>query len=74
MSMREFEIFGVYELEPICRKVIQCMAIAYACGFEDLDVHLNCEFAFNCIERWSPGWNRKSGPAGEWKNSRGKLS
>ena len=71
--MNEFEIFDIYELETVCRRLIQCMAIAYASGYEHLDVYINCEFAFNCIERWSNGWNRKSGAAGEWKNSRGNF-
>lgn len=40
---------------------------------DTLRVNLHSSFVINCLDRWSKGWIRRAGEAGEWKNSRGKI-
>ena len=70
--MSEFAIFGLSDLSVILDSVVTGINEAYASGCPTLRIYLDSFFAYRCLVCWTPGWIRKSGPSGIWKNSRGK--
>ena len=46
-------------------------AVGRSCD-DTLLVYLHSGFVKQCLDRWVRGWQRKAGPFGVWKTSRGK--
>ena len=51
--------------------ILEIMLEAYANGDSEAIIYIHSEEAYNYVEKWSRGWQRKAGPSGIWKNSKG---
>ena len=51
--------------------ILEIMLEAYANGEPEAIIFVHSEEAYNYVEKWSRGWQRKAGPSGVWKNSKG---
>ena len=71
--MFEYELFGEFDLVTLFQSICNFMLDAYASGETGVCIYLQSALARDCIFKWSPGWLRKAGPGGEWRDSQGNL-
>ena len=71
--MIEFEIFGIYDLGHVFSLIYNYQLCSYSRGCSSMRIYLHSELAYAFIVKWMPGWVRKAGPSGVWKNSQGII-
>ena len=69
--MSDRAVFGCDDLQALYSKIIVDINDAYALGLTDVRIYLDSSFAYKCLVSWTPGWIRKCGPSGIWKNAKG---
>ena len=71
--MRRLIVTSEFEDLDILKTIRRELKRAELTGVLDLEVHIQSEYVFNCLKKWSPGWTRRSGPSGLWRNSKGRV-
>ena len=71
--MNEYEVFGTDDLGFIFSEIYGHVLNSYSLGHEGLRIYLHSKLAFSYLVKWMPGWIRRAGPNGIWKNSRGNF-
>ena len=69
--MSDCEVFGNDDNGAVYFAIACHIVDAYASGFPAVRIFIDSDFIYKCLECWTPGWIRKSGPSGIWKNSQG---
>ena len=71
--MSDIAVFGCSDLKAIYSSIMTEVNSAYASGLSKVRIHLDSSFAYKCLVCWTPGWIRKCGPSGIWKNAKGNF-
>ena len=71
--MREYEVYEMHDLGYIFSTIYGFLIESLAMGHTSARVYLTSHMAYSYLVRWMPGWVRKAGPSGIWRNSQGNL-
>lgn len=71
--MDEYSIFEVNDLGFILQEVYECLMHSYSFGRTKVKIKVRSERAISFLMRWMPGWARRAGPGGIWRNSQGNC-
>ena len=69
--MDEYFIFEPFDLGYILEEVYECLMYSYSSGHTQVRIRVRSCEAIDYIQRWMPGWARRAGPGGVWRDSRG---
>ena len=71
--MDEYIIFESYDLGFILHEVYECLMRSYSLGHNRVRITVRSSLAISFLMRWMPGWARRAGPGGIWRNSKGNY-
>ena len=71
--MDEYSIFESYDLGFILQEVYECLMHSYSLGHTRVRIYVRSPTAISYLIRWMPGWARKAGPGGIWRDSQGNC-
>ena len=74
VRMGHYELFLHNDFRFRLREILSFMLDSYASGHRVAHVYTHSIKIFNFVDCWTPGWCRKAGPDGIWKNSKGIFS
>ena len=71
--MKEYAIFESDDLGFIFQEIYECLMLSYASGCTEIRITVRSTTAISYINRWMPGWYRRAGPGGVWRDSQGNI-
>ena len=73
LRMDEYIVFETDDLGFIIQEIYENVMFSYSSGCYDVKVRVRSLTAIFYLHKWMPGWVRKAGPGGIWKNSKGEC-
>ena len=71
--MVEYSILESHDLGYILQEVYDCLMLSYSSSHSHVRISVRSQEAISYLVRWMPGWARRAGPNGIWRNSQGNY-
>ena len=71
LRMDEYTILESDDLRFILCEIYENIMLSYSSGCFHVRIFVRSPLVISYITRWMPGWFRKAGPGGIWKDSQG---
>ena len=71
--MDEYTIFESDDLGFILCEIYENLMLSYSSGCTHVRIYVRSPLAISYVKRWMPGWFRKAGPGGIWRDSQGNI-
>ena len=71
--MSEYTVLEPCDLGYIFQEIYENLLFSYSSGCTDVRIYVRSSLVISYLDKWMPGWIRRAGPGGVWKNSRGNI-
>ena len=71
--MDEYTILESSDLGFIFCEIYENLMLSYSSGCTSVLIHVRSPLAISYVQRWMPGWLRRAGPGGVWRDSQGNI-